>query len=43
MLVGQIGKFELWSEDAWTATTSAYLDESQEAGELPAELHSLSL
>ena len=43
MLVGQINKFELWSEEAWTATTSAYLDESQEAGELPEQLHSLSL
>jgi MraZ protein len=43
MLVGQINKFELWSEEAWTATTSAYLDESQEPGELPEQLHSLSL
>ena len=43
MLVGQINKFELWSEEAWTATTSAYLDESQDTGELPVELHSLSL
>ncbi|AQZ94743.1 division/cell wall cluster transcriptional repressor MraZ [Halopseudomonas phragmitis] len=43
MLVGQLNKFELWSEEAWEATTSAYLEEVQEVGELPAELHSLSL
>lgn len=43
MLVGQLSKFELWSEDAWTATTTAYLEEEQNVGELPAELHLLSL
>lgn len=43
MLVGQLSKFELWSEDAWTATTTAYLEEEQSAGELPAELQMLSL
>ncbi len=42
MLVGQLNKFELWSEDGWNATTSGYL-ETQDAGELPAELQSLSL
>jgi len=43
MLVGQLSKFELWSEEAWQATTTAYLEEEQDVGELPAELHLLSL
>lgn len=42
MLVGQLNKFELWSEEAWEATTLGYL-EGQDSGELPAELHTLSL
>lgn len=42
MLVGQLNKFELWSEDEWNATTEAYL-EVQDSGELPVELQSLSL
>lgn len=42
MLVGQLTKFELWSEDSWEATTNAYLDQLQ-GGELPPELHNLSL
>jgi len=43
MLVGQLSKFELWSEEAWQATTAAYMEEEQGVGELPAELHTLSL
>ncbi|SDS70521.1 MraZ protein [Halopseudomonas litoralis] len=43
MLVGQLSKFELWSEEVWQTTTAAYLEEEQDVGELPAELHSLSL
>jgi len=42
MLVGQLNKFELWSEEAWLAQTDAYL-EQQGTGELPVELQSLSL
>src|SRR5690606_16947127 len=42
MLVGQLNKFELWSEDEWNATTEAYL-EVQDAGELPVELQLFSL
>jgi MraZ protein len=43
MLVGQLDKFELWSEDAWEATTAAYLDQEQSLGELPDVLQTLSL
>lgn len=43
MLVGQVHKFELWSEDAWEATTSAYLNAVQDVGAMPAELHTLRL
>jgi len=43
MLVGQLDKFELWSEDAWEATTSSYLDQQQSLGELPDVLQTLSL
>lgn len=43
MLVGQLNKFELWSEEAWHATTAAYLEQEQGVGELPAELQMLSL
>ena len=43
MLVGQLSKFELWGEDAGAATTTAYLEEEQDVGELPADLHLLSL
>ena len=42
MLVGQLNKFELWSEEEWQAITTGYL-EMQDTGELPAELQSLSL
>ncbi|MFA5679484.1 MAG: division/cell wall cluster transcriptional repressor MraZ [Pseudomonas sp.] len=43
MLVGQLNKFELWSEDAWLSLNAAYLEQDQGLGELPAELHMLSL
>ncbi len=43
VLVGQLDKFELWSEDVWEATTSAYLDQEQDFGDLPDALQNLSL
>ena len=43
MLVGQLNKFELWSEESWIATTAAYLEQEQDVGKLPPELHTLSL
>ena len=43
MLVGQLNKFELWSEDAWQTLNTAYLEQDQGLGELPAELQMLSL
>ncbi|SDU22374.1 division/cell wall cluster transcriptional repressor MraZ [Halopseudomonas salegens] len=43
VLVGQLDKFELWSEDVWEATTSAYLDQEQDFGALPDALQNLSL
>lgn len=43
MLVGQLNKFELWSEDAWQALNTVYLEQDQGLGELPAELQMLSL
>ena len=39
MLIGQGKKLELWSEELWFA----WLDESEDDGELPAEMESLSL
>lgn len=39
MLIGQGKKLELWSEDLWFA----WLDQSEDDGELPPEMESLSL
>lgn len=43
VLVGQLDKFELWSEEVWEATTNAYLDQEQDFGDLPDALQNLSL
>jgi len=44
VLIGQGNKFELWDEPVWTERRDAWLAEGDsEAGELPAELESLSL
>ena len=39
----KLDKFELWSEDAWEATTAGYLEQEQSLGELPDVLQTLSL
>lgn len=44
VMIGQGNKFEIWSEEAWNANRTEWLSESSdEAGELPAGLDSLSL
>ncbi|GAB3369069.1 division/cell wall cluster transcriptional repressor MraZ [Azotobacter armeniacus] len=44
MLVGQLNKFQLWSEDAWTAIAEADLAAiKQQPGDLPGELRDLIL
>ena len=41
MLIGQGNKFELWDEELWNTRRDEWL--SEEDGDLPAELESLSL
>ena len=43
VLLGQGGKFELWSESCWIERRDAYLDDMGSMGALPVELESLSL
>ncbi|HEX7044792.1 MAG TPA: division/cell wall cluster transcriptional repressor MraZ [Burkholderiales bacterium] len=43
VLIGQGNKFELWSEEAWSARRAEWLAQSDDDGELPADLESLSL
>ncbi|WP_090940406.1 division/cell wall cluster transcriptional repressor MraZ [Azotobacter beijerinckii] len=44
MLVGQLNKFQLWNEDAWTAIADADLAAiKQQPGDLPGELRDLIL
>ena len=44
MLVGQLNKFQLWSEDAWVAIADADLAAiKQRPGDLPGELRDLIL
>jgi MraZ protein len=43
MIVGQRKKFELWSEDTWTATRDRYLEEAGSNPALSEQLSSLSL
>ena len=44
VLIGQGNKFEIWAEDRWNDSRSAWLEGSDEDdGELPQELGSLSL
>ena len=43
VLIGQGNKFELWSEEAWTARRAEWLAQEDDDGELPADLESLSL
>jgi MraZ protein len=44
VLIGQVNKFEIWSEQAWNARRSEWLTEGgEEEGELPADLQTLSL
>lgn len=43
VLLGQGNKFELWSEALWEQTRDAYLDETDDAAQMTAELENLSL
>ncbi|RTE65196.1 transcriptional regulator MraZ [Amphritea opalescens] len=43
ILLGQGGKFEIWSEERWMATREEYLAEADGGAELPEELQNLSL
>jgi len=44
VLIGQVNKFEIWSEESWNTRRAQWLAESgEEEGELPADLQSLSL
>jgi len=44
VLIGQGNKFELWDEPVWNERRDTWLNEGDsDAGELPAELESLSL
>ena len=43
VLVGQLNKFQLWSEEAWQAINAADLEQIQKPGVLPEEFLSLNL
>ena len=43
VLIGQGNKFELWNEETWTARRAEWLAQTEEEGDLPADLESLSL
>jgi MraZ protein len=43
MLVGQLNKFQLWDEAAWTAVADADLVAIKQSGSLPEELRDLIL
>jgi len=43
MLVGQLNKFQLWSEDAWNALADADLAAIKQPGALPDDLRDLIL
>ncbi len=43
VLIGQGNKFEVWSEEVWTARRTEWLSTAGEEGELPDALGSLSL
>ncbi|MBF7730342.1 division/cell wall cluster transcriptional repressor MraZ [Pseudomonas sp. N040] len=43
MLVGQLNKFQLWDEAAWTAVADADLAAIKQSGSLPEELRDLIL
>ena len=43
VLIGQSNKFELWSEDLWTASRSEWLAAGDDLGDLPEEMETMSL
>jgi len=43
MLVGQLNKFQLWDEDAWSAVCDADLLAIKEPGGMPDEMRDLIL
>ena len=43
VLIGQGNKFEIWSEAAWTTRRDEWLSASDDAGDMPGEMESLSL
>ncbi len=43
ILLGQGKKFEIWSDELWSQTRDAYLEEAEGEGLVPEELQSLSL
>ena len=43
MLVGQGNKFEIWSDDLWTAKRSEWLQEEMDLDKLSVEMEQLSL
>src|ERR1700728_3447185 len=43
MLIGQGNRFELWDEARWNERRDVWLPRADSPGDLPSELHSLSL
>ena len=43
LLVGQGNKFEIWSEDLWSARRAQWIEEDLDSGNLSLELEQLTL
>lgn len=43
VLIGQVNKFEIWSEESWQARREDWLGEATDSNDLPADLADLSL